>query len=442
MATFAGPPANVGIYHGLLDQFLSNDDEKTQPTAVDKKALRTFLTSVKTCSTRTGDSEYMGDHEAKMALIPQVYAAFEALSREDFGAASYWTALWMMPTGDIQELLEKLRDPKRSRLTVGQVFLASDRIPEFVRLFRGLGPTGPRQDDGKNENADYTRDRDEVKLALERDNRKCVITDTPCPQVCHIFPFASMKHGKYANNCLTPMTVLWGEDRVTSLLNKLTSPQGDGHGNVVDTVANMICLSPQLQKWWEKGFFALEPMEEPQAFDVESSTPTRLKKAKRQIWSIRLRFHWLRKTDIPSLISTVNFSDDPVTKLQEPEGLLNIVNATTWRPVDNGQVITITADSLDRLPDYDILLLQWDLLRMWRLAGGADPNMYPFYDEGDDIDDIDDGDKATDKPTEKPTEKQADKQAESAKTALETQEAQITLSGAQQAAADDQGGGA
>ncbi|KAK2017564.1 hypothetical protein LZ32DRAFT_688093 [Colletotrichum eremochloae] len=63
------------------------------------------------------------------------------------------------------------------------------------------------------------------------------------------------------------------------------------------------------------------------------------------------------------------------------------IRSRTGRQVENGQMFTITADSRDEMPDFDILLLQWDLLRMWRLAGGADPAIYPLNDYYHDDDD-------------------------------------------------------
>ncbi|KAK2039377.1 hypothetical protein LZ31DRAFT_598914 [Colletotrichum somersetense] len=90
-----------------------------------------------------------------------------------------------------------------------------------------------------------------------------------------------------------------------------------------------------------------------------------------QRWGIRLRFRWLKRTDVRDL------------------------NAPVGR-VESGQVFAVTADGPDGLPEYDILLLQWDLLRIWRLAGGADPAVcYPFDSDDDDDDDDNDDDDET-----------------------------------------------
>ncbi|KAK1970237.1 hypothetical protein LY78DRAFT_677907 [Colletotrichum sublineola] len=258
-------------------------------------------------------------------------------------------------------------------------------IPQLLRIFRGTNSDISTKDNSNTpKKVVYQRDKSEVSFTLRRDKELCVITGTLHPQVCHIFPFSSLNHQERTKSCLLGMTKLWGEDRVIKLNSQLVN---DGTGkNIVDTAANMISLSPQLHAWWSRGYFALEPMEAPEPVEVQTTTPTR--STFKTAWRIKLRFHWLQKTGIFNLLSTVNYSDDPVTKFEDLGCNLNIVDARTWRPVESGQVITITADSPEHLPNYDILLLQWDLLRMWRLSGGADPSKYPFDDEYDSDEEI------------------------------------------------------
>ncbi|WDK10703.1 hypothetical protein CGRA01v4_01982 [Colletotrichum graminicola] len=114
--------------------------------------------------------------------------------------------------------------------------------------------------------------------------------------------------------------------------------QGMAANTSIDTVGNMICLGPQLHYWWLKGFFGLEPMK-------VWSEPSLDGTAK---WSIQIRFHWLKKTYVPSLTLEVDFPQDPITMIQKRTGvgLLEIVNAT-GQQVQSGQVFTITADSRD-----------------------------------------------------------------------------------------------
>ncbi|KAK1965204.1 hypothetical protein LY78DRAFT_747875 [Colletotrichum sublineola] len=309
-------------------------------TALDESSLRVFLKSDKTCSPRPNSASdyYLDNHHAKMVLIPQVkdlVTATSAANFEELGQAAFWAALWSMSITDIQALNNR-------------------NAPKYSRNQSEVDSVNPLQ-------------------ALKRDNNKCVITDTANPEACHIFPFASLK--QQSQRTLGPdlelMTSLWGNDRVDTLAEKLTM-MGTHDTTAVDTMRNMICLSPQLHDWWTRGYFALEPIKSSAKMEHSHTLPL------------------AQEDRHPTLTPQVNFSQDPVAKLQslkgEGGGLVKTFNATTGRLVESGQIFTIAAGSSDDIPDFDILLLQWDLLRMWSLAGGADPAIYPLDDYYDDDD--------------------------------------------------------
>ncbi|CCF34577.1 hypothetical protein CH063_06543 [Colletotrichum higginsianum] len=61
-----------------------------------------------------------------------------------------------------------------------------------------------------------------------------------------------------------------------------------------------------------------------------------------------------------------------------------VVHDVDGRPLENGQILEIFPTSQAEAPDMDILQLQWDILRMHALTGGADPVLYApdnDYDE-------------------------------------------------------------
>ncbi|KAK1980137.1 hypothetical protein LZ30DRAFT_145096 [Colletotrichum cereale] len=406
MATSSTDPAGQAVATGdnqILGEcreFLENSP-KHHPTAADKAALRSLFGSDKVCSPPPGESHYVDDHDTRMDLIPKVHDALKSLNpyadMGEYTQASLWTALWTTPTRDVQNLLDALLDADSSLKVSGQCSNVNGHLPLLVKtFFSGKSP--------KDDETVYKRDKSQSDSALARDNNQCIVTGAPFPEVCHIFPFSSLARRTKTRGHLVIMETLWGQDRSKRLFHKLTGSYEHGNPNnvcVVDTAKNMISLSPQLHDWWSRGLFAFEPMGEPEAFDAATPTkvtPTRsnlarnAKKVKRtQQWSIRLRFHWLQVTNIGDLKSQVNFSEDPITMLRDwdHECLPQAANLRTWRPVENGQVFTITADDYDKLPDYDILLLQWDLVRMRRLAGGADPAIYSS-DASDSEDDLSD----------------------------------------------------
>ncbi|KAK2051443.1 hypothetical protein LY76DRAFT_630527 [Colletotrichum caudatum] len=387
------------------------DEQHHHATVVDEATLKAILTEDKICDIKPDRVEYLDEYDAKRILIPEM-KDLVSKNYPDLLQASFWTLLWSMSAREVQNLRDKLinNKEKASVELLGHV----GSLPPLIRIFRGQD--GDRDPPSSNERK---RSRPQANDARIRDKFKCVITDTPKPKACHIFPFAA----------------LWGSDRITTLTSKLA-----GESNTIDTPSNMICLTPTLHDWWTRGYFALEPMGEAELVPSEGiegtaptkpstvlntptkstptstvtqnskKTPTRQslgRAAKRpkpneeckqneecgpnegcgpnEDWVIRVRFHWLKKTNVEGMTmeSFVDFSDDPIGRLQG-EGLAKAFNATTCRQVEDGQVFTFRSKIREHLPDYDILLLQWDLLRMWRLAGGADPSIYPFHDEFDD----------------------------------------------------------
>ncbi|KAK1573435.1 uncharacterized protein LY79DRAFT_411433 [Colletotrichum navitas] len=403
--------AKINRSFNLLREFYTLVDTHS-PTVLDEAALEVFLTSNKVCSPpRAGSSEYIDEHNTRMALITEVQAALEALDCPGLALASLWVGLWTMPTSRLVQLLRDLRDPSTESVVTVQLYKINNAFPKLLHIFRGLGS----RNEEDSEDRYRRRNTNESVSAADRDGKRCVVTGAPYPQVCHIFPFASLKHRFQTGDFLQDMALFWGQDRISTLTKKLCGRHAPGatNMNLVDTCANMISLSPQLHDWWGRGLFAFEPMGEARLSESPSNTgaaiqptpigspstrttPTRAAKVAKntkppQEWSIQLRFHWLRDTNIPTLKSPVNLSADPIAMLEtpDPNRHLAAVNLATWRPVENGQLFTITAQDPNALPDYDILLLQWDVLRMWRLAGGADPAIYSLDDDDDDYDDND-----------------------------------------------------
>ncbi|KAF0323073.1 integral membrane protein, partial [Colletotrichum asianum] len=98
--------------------------------------------------------------------------------------------------------------------------------------------------------------------ALNRDEGRCVVTGTTDPDVCHIFPFADNESDQYRHHLvgLFHMEAFWGEARCRRLYKSLSSGRLP---NVIDTAANMICLSREVHSSWAQGFLAFEPLETP-----------------------------------------------------------------------------------------------------------------------------------------------------------------------------------
>lgn len=50
------------------------------------------------------------------------------------------------------------------------------------------------------------------------------------------------------------------------------------------------------------------------------------------------------------------------------------IDLRTNASILDGQIFTVNAAKKDHLPDYDILMLQWDIARIASLCGAAEPD--------------------------------------------------------------------
>ncbi|KAF6813093.1 hypothetical protein CSOJ01_04779 [Colletotrichum sojae] len=112
--------------------------------------------------------------------------------------------------------------------------------------------------------------------------------------------------------------------------------------------------------------------------DVVEMTGTDGRRPKVMIYGIHLRFHWLKRTTLQSPVATADFAAHPreMWHPEEEPQLQSRLLDTNGRPIESGRIIKIFARDKARLPDKEILRLQWDLLRMHALMGRADPSVY------------------------------------------------------------------
>ncbi|EXF84426.1 hypothetical protein CFIO01_02741 [Colletotrichum fioriniae PJ7] len=195
--------------------------------------------------------------------------------------------------------------------------------------------------------------------AWGRDEGLCIATGVTDPEICYIVapivcpPESLLLLASFVHSA---EVVGWDEGFYARIKAKLSARRK----GITNLMTNMLCLSRQLEPSWSEGLFALEPLE---SLDDDSSLPR-----------IRLRVHWLRRTRIASMASRIakSFSTDPRDVFLEEEW--SHVNS---RPIKDGSIIEISAESQDQLPDRDLLRLRWLLMRLHALSGAPDPRIYP-----------------------------------------------------------------
>ncbi|KAM0625667.1 hypothetical protein ACHAQG_002857 [Verticillium nonalfalfae] len=134
---------------------------------------------------------------------------------------------------------------------------------------------------------------------------------------------------------------LWGADREKAISEKLF-PNGTTEG--IDVIGNVICLSPDMHAAWSRYDFALFPMR-PKEEKAEAMGSNICASA--------------REILLTTAIGIVK---------QRPRAF----DLRTGAPILDGQIFTIKAAMKDHLPDYDILMLQWDIARVASLCGAAE----------------------------------------------------------------------
>ncbi|KAJ0370051.1 hypothetical protein COL26b_010255 [Colletotrichum chrysophilum] len=157
----------------------------------------------------------------------------------------------------------------------------------------------------------------------------------------------------------------------------------------INAANNIIYLSRELQKLWDQGVFALEPLgydSRPKEREAGASVEHLEKEDLRHC--LELRFHWLPKTSVQNLRETASpdlLNTSPRDLIQEFETNEG-PQADIGRCINSGEIITIWADRRKDLPAIEFLRARWLACLIHRFSGSADPKIYePLFPNSDDI---------------------------------------------------------
>lgn len=128
----------------------------------------------------------------------------------------------------------------------------------------------------------------------------------------------------------------------------------------------MVCLEPLLHNWWGKAYFALEPVEK-----LPNGT--------------RVCLRWLPRTNL-SVHERLPLNSDPRNYMNPPgePGVVGMRDFVSGHPLLDGATFDLTSEDSELEVSFDMLELQWDLLRMAALCGAADAADDPNWNPGDD----------------------------------------------------------
>ena len=208
-----------------------------------------------------------------------------------------------------------------------------------------------------------------VLQAKNRDKSRCVVTGQDLPHVCYVVPFSAKGNVDNNKQMLVCLTGFISAHRLQQLKKLI----GANRTEIIDTCANMITLQSYLHDCWSRAMVAFEP--------VEKTTNC-----------VTLRLWWLQCTSLKryaEMRMDTHPDSAPRPLSEEEDGPLSgTFNLTTGRRVISGDIIEIHSDDPDNLPNWDLFLYQWDLLRMCALSGAAE-----WEDDDEDEEDDDDDDR-------------------------------------------------
>ncbi|KDN62552.1 hypothetical protein CSUB01_02269 [Colletotrichum sublineola] len=130
------------------------------------------------------------NHNATAVDEPTLEAFLKSNKIYHLPYGAFWAALWVMPATKPHALYQELRQPELSDGACLHPFESAPIIPAFIDIFRGKDPEPSTKYSSRTPK--IKRNQRNAESALERDNFKYVITDALNPEVCHIFPFASL----------------------------------------------------------------------------------------------------------------------------------------------------------------------------------------------------------------------------------------------------------
>jgi hypothetical protein len=136
---------------------------------------------------------------------------------------------------------------------------------------------------------------------------------------------------------------------------------------ITQSPKNYLSLGSHVHLWFDNALFALKPLRQ---------TPT----------EIMVQWHWLKR----SRLLPRTFVDYPQeTFLQMAE-----LNDASWGsclahrksgvPIQTGQTFVIRAEKPEDLPSFELLELQWNLLRVAAICGAGDVTDAGYYDLDED----------------------------------------------------------
>ncbi|KAK2015657.1 hypothetical protein LZ32DRAFT_616007 [Colletotrichum eremochloae] len=265
-----------------------------------------------------------------------------------------WACIWVTPIETMRHWREAIDDDEP--LPFDEMVLnLSNSLPRLIQWWRGTN-AGPRPS--------LARQQAPKKVALQRDNYRCVLMGSHDPEVAHIYPHASTPHAKACSRVSKALQSLWGDGPIKEFMQQMNT-------DALDIPQNMMTLNCLIHFWLDNFKIALEPLEE-----ISSKNELVLRIRHLKDSSLRPK----RGQQSAYEFGGLSIDADPKDYLRDiltPAGHkleLDARHAQTGHPIRDGHVFSIrTTDPVSHpLPSLRIIQVQYRMILMIRLAGAAE----------------------------------------------------------------------
>ncbi len=180
------------------------------------------------------------------------------------------------------------------------------------------------------------------------------------PAAAHIFPFATSEEKPFGGISAILQT-FWGVEKGLAWFQQFEDAR------ITQSPKNYLSLSRQIHFWFNNARLALKPLRQ---------TPT----------EIVVQWNWLKRTRLLPRIEVGQAQDTflALAALKDAAWGSCLAHRRSGVPIETGQTFVIRAEKPEDLPSFEMLEMQWNLLRVAAICGAADVPDASYYDLDDD----------------------------------------------------------
>ncbi|KAL9477342.1 hypothetical protein ACSS6W_007183 [Trichoderma asperelloides] len=305
-------------------------------------------------------SEPIDDYITEFETRCQLFARFQEctnacnfLAWEFTLNATVFAIVMVAPIGILQRALSDQQH--RDAWLINYFGMTENRAADVVKRYRpGWHVTTKWILDGAFRRPMIVRSQNgnsvEWKKCQLRDDSSCVFTGTCDPAESYIFP--CNRNSRDFHHLLSLLLTFWGE---SSGMRSYLMEFDDTY--FPKRVENMLCLNRQLQHWWYDGRFALKPL-------------------RKEGDKIIVQWYWLKDSFLRPM-QPIRMIDD-MSSLVDPHGWGDDIEESfaqhkSGRKIETGHIFAIGGGNPEHLPAFELLELQWYLVRVAAISGAHGP---------------------------------------------------------------------